>query len=99
MGRLNLLLLIGLVVSALSLVTAHHEQRTKFVEHERIEAQARQLDIERNRLQLEQSTLSKSGLIEATARKDLHMQPISTGRTEFITLGSDVIADKPEGAR
>ena len=56
-GRLNVVLLMALVLCALSLVNAQYQSRRLFIELERAQALARQLDIEWSQLQLDQSTL------------------------------------------
>ena len=58
-GRINLLLTTLLVLCALSLVNAQYQARRLFIELERAQALARQLDIEWAQLQLDQSTLGK----------------------------------------
>jgi cell division protein FtsL len=45
-GRLNVLLTVLLLISALSLVNAQYHSRRLFIELERAQTQARQLDIE-----------------------------------------------------
>lgn len=85
-GRLNLLLMLTLVLCALSLVNSQYQSRRLFIELESAQSQSRQLDIEWAQLQLDQSTLGKHARIEAVARKDLHMVPVSPARTEYLTL-------------
>jgi cell division protein FtsL len=87
-GRLNIALLIALVLCALSLVNAQYQSRRLFIELERAQALARQLDIEWSQLQLDQSTLGKHARIEAVARRDLHMVPVTSARTQYLTAGN-----------
>ncbi|MFI4939570.1 MAG: cell division protein FtsL [Burkholderiales bacterium] len=87
-GRLNISLLIALVLCALSLVNAQYQSRRMFIELERAQALARQLDIEWSQLQLDQSTLGKHARIEALARRDLHMVPVTSARTQYLTAGN-----------
>ncbi|MDB5798003.1 MAG: ftsL [Paucimonas sp.] len=86
-GRVASVLTGVLILCALSLVTAQYESRRLFIELERAQAAARQLDIEWAQLQLEQSTLGKSSRIEANARRDLGMVPVTPARTQYLTLG------------
>lgn len=84
-GRLNVLLTAILVGCALSLVNAQYQARHLFIELERAQAQARQLDIDWAQLQLDQSTLGKHERIEAIARRDLGMTSLTAARTQFLT--------------
>ena len=87
-GRLNLLLVILLVGCALSLVNAQYNARRLFIEIERAQSQARQLDIEWSQLQLDQSTLGKHARIEDVARREINMQPLTAARTQYLTVGA-----------
>jgi cell division protein FtsL len=84
-GRISMLVTLLLVVSALSLVVAQYQGRRLFIELERAQTVARQLDIEWSQLQLDQSTLGKHARIEAGARSDLNMVPVTAARTQYIT--------------
>ncbi len=85
-GRVSLFLTFFLLLSALSLVRAQFQARHLFIELERNQAEARQLDIEWAQLQLDQSTLGKHARIEANARRDLNMVALSPPRTQYLTL-------------
>ena len=83
-GRLNLAVTVLLVLCALALVNAQYHARSLFIALERAQAAARQLDIEWAQLQLDQSTLGKHARIEASARHDLHMLPVTAARTQYL---------------
>jgi len=85
-GRLDLFLAIALVLCALSLVNAQYQARRLFIEFERIQAHAKQLDIEWAQLQLDQSTLGKHARIEANARRDLNMVALTPARTQYLIV-------------
>ncbi len=85
-GRINSILLAALVLCALSLVNAQYHARQLFIELERAQAQTRQLDIEWSQLQLDQSTLGLHSRIDALARRDLNMVPVSHERTQYLTM-------------
>lgn len=84
-GRLNLVLAAALVACALLLVNAQYQARRLFIELERAQAMARQLDIEWSQLQLDQSTLGKHARIEDNARRNLSMVPVTPPRTQYLT--------------
>jgi cell division protein FtsL len=87
-GRLTILFASLLVLSALSLVNAQYQSRRLFIELERAQAMARQLDIEWAQLQLDQSTLGKHARIEGNARRDLNMVALTPARTQYMTVGA-----------
>jgi cell division protein FtsL len=86
-GRINFILTVALVLCALSLVNAQYQARRLFIELERAQTAARQLDIEWAQLQLDQSTLGKHARIEVNARQNLKMVPVSPARTQYLTVG------------
>jgi cell division protein FtsL len=86
-GRINFILTVALVLCALSLVNAQYQARRLFIELERAQTAARQLDIEWAQLQLDQSTLGKHARIEANARQSLKMVSVSPARTQYLTVG------------
>ena len=86
MIRLNVLLTALLVVCALGLVTSQHRARKLFMDVERAQGQSRELDVQWNQLQLEQSALATSSLIDRKARKGLSMQPAPPQRTLYLNL-------------
>ena len=87
-GRVNIVLTAALVVCALSVVNAQYQSRRLFIELERAQAAARQLDVEWSQLQLDQSTLAKHARIEANARRDLNMVAVTPVRTQYLTMGA-----------
>jgi cell division protein FtsL len=87
-GKVNLVLLTLLVACALSLVNSQYQARHLFIELERLQQQARQLDIDWAQLQLDQSTLGKNARIEQIARTDLNMTPLTPARTQYLTEGA-----------
>lgn len=87
-GRLNAVVTLLLVLCALSLVNAQYHARSLFIELERSQTASRQLDIEWAQLQLDQSTLGKHARIEASARQELHMLPVSAARTQYLMAGA-----------
>jgi cell division protein FtsL len=85
--KINIVLAALLVGCALSLVNAQYQARHLFVDLERAQGQARQLDIDWSQLQLDQSTLGKHARIEEIARRDLGMTPLTANRTQYLTEG------------
>lgn len=87
-NRVNLVLMALLVLSALSLVTSQYQSRHLFIELERAQAQARQLEIEWAQLQLDQSSLGTHARIESHAARVLSMVAATPERTQYLTMGA-----------
>jgi cell division protein FtsL len=87
-ARFNFILTALLVLCALLLVNAQYQARRLFIELERAQSAARQLDIEWAQLQLDQSTLGKHARIEANARRDMNMVALTPARTQYLTAGN-----------
>lgn len=96
-GRLNVLLTLLLVLSGLSLVNSQYQARRLFIELERAQAAARQLDIEWAQLQLDQSTLGKHARIEANARRDLKMVTLTPLRTQYLAAAPGLSPQRASG--
>ena len=87
MIRRGLIVLIGalLFVSALSLITAQHRSRSLFIDLERAQVDAKRLDVEYDRLRIDQARLSQPAYVESEARK-IGLKPIDSARTVFLNL-------------
>jgi cell division protein FtsL len=72
-----------LFASALSLVSARHTARSLFVDHERAQRQARQLDAEGDRLRIELGRAAQPAAIESAAR-GLGLKPVDGARVVFL---------------
>jgi len=82
--RLNLSLLAILIVCALSLVTSQNKARKLYVELQKEQELAKQLDVEWGQLQLEQSTWAMHARVEKIARDRLHMSVPDAKRTQVV---------------
>lgn len=84
MSRLSLLLFAVLVACALALVSSQHRARGLFVELQREQERARQLDIEYGQLQLEQSTWAMHSRVERIAGSYLNMRVPPAARVRVV---------------
>lgn len=84
MIRLNLILLILAVTSAIGTVTSNHRARKMFAEIEHEQLRMRNLEIEWGQLQLEQSTLASHARVEKIAREKLRMKAPGAGQVIII---------------
>ncbi len=88
---LNTVLIILLVLSAMSLVTAQHRARKAFIEIERHKSEMRQIEQQWSQLQLEQTAAAKHSHIEKVARTRLRMQAVTPDRTQYIVKTPEII--------
>lgn len=80
---LVLLLALLLVVSCLGLVTSQHRARGLFVDLGRLQAQAKELEIEGSRLRIELGKASQPAAVAAAART-LGLRPTEAKQTVFL---------------
>ena len=85
MLRLNLLLLAALIACALALVTSQHQARKLFVELQKEQERARQIEVEWGQLQLEQSTWATPARVEKLAIQALGMRVPPSSRIQVVT--------------
>ena len=86
MAKLNMLLLILVIASALGVVTSQHKARKLFVELQKEQETARQMEVEWGQLQLEQSTWAMPTRVEKIAARQLQMQQPKSERIQFVRL-------------
>ena len=84
MARLNFILLAALTACALALVTSQHQARKLYVELQKEQDLAKQLEVEWGQLQLEQSTWSTHARIEKIAARNLNMRMPTPARVQVI---------------
>ncbi|SCX53763.1 cell division protein FtsL [Nitrosospira sp. Nsp1] len=87
MARLNILLTLILIACALSVVTSQHKARKLFVELEKEQESARQLAVEWDQLQLEQSTWAMHTRVEKIATGQLRMRMPDASRIQIVPFG------------
>ena len=84
MTRLNLILFMVLILTALGVITSQHKSRKLYVELQQQQDTAKQYDIEWGQLQLEQSTWAMHSRIEQIANQQLHMQVPDARRIQVV---------------
>ena len=85
MMRLNLVLMLAVVVSALYLVSVQYESRWVFTELDKAHADARRLETESGRLQVEKREQATSARVERIARDKLQMRQVTPAITDYVT--------------
>ncbi|TAG36179.1 MAG: cell division protein FtsL [Polaromonas sp.] len=97
MTRFNLVLLLGVMASALYLVHIQYESRRLFVELEKAVAQSRKIDTDNERLQIEKRAQATPLRVEKLAKDRLQMHTTTPAITQYVTykdkpLSHDVLA-------
>jgi cell division protein FtsL len=86
MARVNVLLLVLVMASAMSVITSQHHARKLFGQLEAEQVHAAKLGEEWTQLQLEQSTWATNKRVEAVASKQLGMRLPDPSDTVIVTL-------------
>jgi len=86
--RLNIVLLLAVLASALYLVRVQYDSRRLYAEIERAHAEGRRLDIERERLIAEKRGQATPLRVEKLAKEQLQMRPPTPGITQYVTQGA-----------
>ena len=92
MARLNLMLLLAVLVSALYLVHTQYQSRRLFTELDRAVAEARRLDTEHQRLQVEKRAQATPLRVEKMARAQLNLRAAPPAITKYETEPQGVAA-------
>ncbi|PLK58365.1 cell division protein FtsL [Candidatus Palibaumannia cicadellinicola] len=85
-GKLSVILLIAVLLSAIMVITITHHTRRLTTEHENIGLENDILDIEWRNLILEENVLGDHSRIEFIAREILQMQHVDPLQEKFIIL-------------
>jgi cell division protein FtsL len=84
--RLNLVLLLAVVASALYLVRVQYDSRRLYAEIERAQNEFRRLEIDHERLQVEKRAQATPARVEKLAREQLQMRAATPAITTYVTL-------------
>ena len=84
MMRLNLVLLLGVVLSGLYLVNVQYESRSLYSALDRAKSQAHRLAAENERLQVEKRAQATSARVERLAKSQLQMRAATPAITTYV---------------
>lgn len=101
MTRLNVLLVLAIVASALVLIRTAHESRRLYAEIDRARNQQRQLDVELKHLEAERRAQATNLRVEKVARERLAMRAATPALTFYVAdpAAAETTASAPEAAR
>jgi cell division protein FtsL len=85
MTRLNLVLLMAVLFSALYLVHTQYESRRLYVELEKMAARSRQLEADSERLQVEKRAQATPLRVEQISKERLQMRTATPAITEYVS--------------
>lgn len=88
MMRLNLVLLLGVVLSGLYLVNVQYDSRRLYSALDRAQSQAHRLAAENERLQVEKRAQATSARVEQLAKSQLQMRTATPAITTYVTYAS-----------
>lgn len=95
MTRVNLLLLMGVIVTALYLVHVQYESRQLVAQIERAQSEARRLEDEHDQLQSAKRTQAASLRVEKLAKEKLNMRLATPAITNYVTYTPAVLESRP----
>lgn len=84
MPRLNIGLFVLIIVCALSVVTSQHKARKLFIDLQQEKDRSQQMEIDWDRLQLEQSTLALPSRVDKIASHQMQMQMPQSKQIQFV---------------
>ena len=84
MTRVNILLVLGLLISSLYLVRTAYDSRRLFTELDRAKNEAAQLDTDYTRLEAEREAQATNLRVERTAREKLAMRTATPAVTVYV---------------
>lgn len=82
--RLNLLLTLGVMASAMYLVHVQYESRRLYVELEKAQSQARKLEVAHESLQAEKRAQATPLRVERIAKERLQMRTATPAITQYV---------------
>lgn len=85
MARLNFVLLLAVLASALYLVRTQYESRRLYVELEKATAEARKIEMDNERLQVEKRAQATPLKVEKLAKERLQMRTVTPAITQYVT--------------
>ena len=94
--RLNIVLLLAVMASALFLVKTQYESRRLFAELDRANSDARKLEVEHERLQVEKRAQATPLRVEKLAKEQLQMRTATPAITQYVNLRAPTPVGAPQ---
>jgi cell division protein FtsL len=84
MTRVSMLLLVATVFSALWLVHSHYESRRMFMDLESTRKEAKRIEVDHDRMEVERRAQATPLRVEQIARQQLNMRTASPAITQYV---------------
>jgi cell division protein FtsL len=97
MVRLNILLALAVLLSAVWLVRSSYESRYLFVELEKAQSQSHELQIDFERLELDKRAQATPLRVERLAREKLHMFNNTPAGTHYVSTAASAASSAAAG--
>lgn len=94
MSRLSIFLLLAVTASALILVHSQYETRRLFMAMEIAKKEAKRLEIDQDRLQVERRAQATPLRVEQIARLQLQMRTASPAITQYVSIKDGSVSVK-----
>ena len=91
MARLNILLLLAVLATALLLVHTQYRSRLIYTELDRATTEARRLEVDGDRLQVEKRAQATPLRVEKLAKEQLKMRTTTPAITQYVRADGTVI--------
>jgi cell division protein FtsL len=100
MIRLNLVLLLAVLASALHLVSVQYDSRRLFSDLDKARSTARRLEVDNERLQVEKRAQATPARVEKLAKEQLKMRSVTPAITHYVPYNaeSSAVANPGDGA-
>ena len=92
MTRVNLLLLVAVLLTALFVVRTQYESRRIFDELEKASSQGRKLELDKETLQAERRSQATPLRVDKLAKDKLQMMPATAAITQYVSYGEPAAA-------
>ena len=98
MTRLNVVLLLAVMASALYLVSVQYESRRLFTEIDKSQMEMRRLDTERERLEVEKRAQATPLRVEKLAKNQLQMRVATPAITHYVSYTAPSVSPEATGS-
>lgn len=88
MTRLNIVLLLAVIASALFLVNVQYESRRLYTEIDRARLEARKIETEREQLQIDKRAQATPLRVDKLAREQLQMRVATPAITHYVNYAA-----------
>ena len=89
MTRLNLVLLLAVLASSLHLVSVQYESRRLFSDLDKARSEARRIEADNERLQVEKRAQATPLRVERLAKEQLQMRAATPAITHYVTYNAE----------